>query len=338
MKILSIKKCFSVAVLVALSFSIILIPKTYAATVTAGVLEISYPGDSSLFSETNIYPGFNLVKTVSVKNTGKVAHSFSIAVSGTLGNLANVLQLEPRNFDTGIPIWNKTISNLAKAPNSDVILGSIAPGQTKQVNIAAILPESVGNEYQDTSTFSFDFVAGNESTDQKEPDGNSNNNSNTNSDPTSNSNSNSKILASIRNVFAFGTNSNSNSGNGNSNSSLTNENTNAIAVDLDLNQGEAAGATTDNSKICFWWWILWAVMALFLIIYGYFIRKRRGWFFEMWPVLFGSIVYVVHWILHDYYTPSRWCHWWFVGILLAEIIVYYVFRYRNNQINEPVDN
>jgi len=335
---LLVKKCFSVAILVLLSFSIMFISKAYAATVSAGVLEISYHGDSSLFSETNIYPGFNLVKTVSVKNTGKVAHSFSIAVLGQLGILANVLQLEPRNFDTGQPIWNKTISNIAKAPNSDVILGSIAPGQTKQVNIAAILPESVGNEYQDASTFSFDFVAGNESTDPSEPDGNSDNNSNTNSNSTPNSNSSSVVLTNIRNVFAFGANSNSNGGNVNTNSSLSNENTNAIAVDLDLDQGEAAGATTDNSKICFWWWMLWAAIAVFLAVYGYFIRKRRGWFFEMWPVLFGSIVYVIHWILHDYYTPSKWCHWWFVGILLAEIIVYYIFRYRNNQINEPVDN
>jgi hypothetical protein len=335
---LSKKRCFSVAILVLLSFLTIAIPKSYAATVTAGVLEISYPGSGALFSETNIYPGFNLVKTVSIKNTGQVAHSFSIAVSGQLGILANVLQLEPRDFDTGVPIWNKTISNIAKAPNSDVILGSIAPGQTRQVNIAAILPESVGNDYQNTSTFSFDFVAGNESTDSLEQNGNSNNNSNTNSDSTSNSNSNRVILTSIRNVFAFGTNDNTNSANENTNSSLGNDNTNALAVTLDANQGKAAGATTDNSKVCFWWWILWAIMALFLVIYGYSARKRRGWFFEMWPALFGAIVYVVHWILHDYYISSKWCHWWFVGILLAEIIVYYIARHRNNRISEPVDN
>lgn len=298
-----------------------------AQTLTAGKLEISYPGSGALFNETNIAPGFEVVKTVSVKNTGSVAHSFSIAVSGSLGSLADVLQIEPRDFGTNIPIWNKTVSNIAKSPDSDLILGSIAPGQTRQVNIAAILPESIGNEYQDKSTFAFDFVIGNESTDPTEP---TNQNSNTNSSISTNLTS---VFAVSRNsnTNAGGANSNSNNANDNSNSSLNNnENTNAVSVALD-NEGKAQGATTDNGKVCFWWWMLWAVMAVFLVIYGAFFKKRKGWFFLIWPTFFGVIIYVVHWILHDYYTPSKWCGWWFVGILLAEIVIYYIVGSKNTE-------
>ena len=328
MKKMPIKKVSAIALifLIAITF---FVSKAYAATTQAGALEITYPGSGALFNETNIAPGFEVVKTVSVKNTGRVAHSFSIAVYGQLGVLANVLQIEPRNFETGVPIWNKTIRDIAKAPDSNVILGSIAPGETRQVKIAAILPESVGNEYQNTETFSFDFVVGNESTDPSE----SNQNSNTNSD--------NNISTDLRSIFAFGSNSNINrnsaygngNSNGNSNTSLANENSNTAdtVTNIDNNQGKAAGATTTSEKICFWWWILWAIAAIFLIVYGYLVKNRRGWFFEFWPVFAGAIVGVVHWILHNYYHPSKWCGWWFVLVLLAEIIVYYIVRRQINK-------
>ena len=152
------RKAVSIALLVLLFVVVFCVPKVYAATVNAGVLEISYSGDGALFNSTNIYPGYSEVKTVLIKNTSRSSRSFSIAVSGQLGSLANVLQIEPRNFETGVPIWNKTISNIAKAPKSDLILSSIAPGQTRQIEIAAILPDNVGNEYQDASTFAFVFI------------------------------------------------------------------------------------------------------------------------------------------------------------------------------------
>lgn len=281
-----------------------------AQTVEAGKLKIEYDGTGALFNETNIAPGYEAVKTVTVTNTGNVAHSFSIAITGELGALAEVLQIEPRNFDTGAPIWNKTVQSIAKAPNSDVILGSIGPGQTRKVNIVAILPTEVGNDYQATSTFAFNFVVGNESTDSSEIVTTIDINN---------------LVTTARTSSPLVAEAPAESG------QIPSEVSPAPVVTSLNNEGGVEGASTESKNICYWWWILLIILALFLIVYGSISKKRRGWFFLLWPSFFGAFISVIHWILHSYYAPSKWCDWWFTGILLLEIILYYIIKSRTNR-------
>lgn len=300
--------------LIALSFLILVllfVPKVHAATLTAGDLEISYRGDGSLFNETNIFPGYTEVKSISVKNTGRVNHSFSIAVSGRLGKLADVLRIEPRSFNTDDPIWNKTVSEIAKSPNSNIILGSIEPGRTRQVKIAAILPTDVGNEYQDSTTLSFNFVVGNESTDLNElahqPIRDIIISSNINNIIVSNTTIAPKdVVENIDVVKSVATDG-------------------GVSATVSDQEGKTEGATAESKKVCFWWWISPAVLAIFLIIYKGLIRGRRGWFFQFWPAFAGVFVCVIHWIIHDYYIIATWCEYSFV-LILVEVVFYYLLN------------
>jgi len=321
MKIFSIKNFFGLGLAI---FCLFFASANFvsAQTLDAGKLRIEYDGTGALFNETNIVPGFEAVKTITITNTGNVAHSFSIAVLGQLGKLAEVLQIEPRNFETGTPIWNKTVQNIAKAPDSDVILGSIASGQVRKVNIAAILPSEVGNDYQATSTFAFDFVIGNESTDLSEATTDQNNNTGS-----------TVRSIDIKNIVTIARNTNTSIAVApviaDANVPVANEN--AVALTSLNEQGGVAGASTENKNICFWWWILLIILAVILTAYGILSKKHRGWFFLIWPSFFGAFIYVIHWILHSYYTPSKWCDWWFAGILLFEIILYYIIKSRTNK-------
>lgn len=136
-----------------------------AETKNAGPLKIEYSGSDPLFSATNIAPGYFENRILTITNNGTVPHSFAIAVSGTLGELAQVLHIQP--FVLGSPVWDKTINQIATAPDSNTIIGSIAPGGTATVDLKAYLPDSVGNDYRGKTTLAFSFVVGNE---EPEPD------------------------------------------------------------------------------------------------------------------------------------------------------------------------
>lgn len=148
----------------ALFFCLFCQPQLAGAAYQIGALEIDYLGaPSPLFSVNNIAPGYSETKTISILNSGKVAHSFSLAVDGQLGKLADALVIEPEVG--GQIVWSKTISQIAKNPDSNIIIGSIAPSTTAVVNIRAYLPREVDNSYQGSTTLSFNFVVGSESTD-----------------------------------------------------------------------------------------------------------------------------------------------------------------------------
>lgn len=327
MKKSPLKHFFRVLTLVLLLSAVMFVSKTFAATTNVGFLVLNYAGDPPLFHEINIAPGFNIIKTVSVTNTGQASHSLSIAVSGKLGELAKVLEIEPRDGDTHSPFWRKTIEDIAKDPASDKIFTSIAPGQTKILEMAAYLPEDIGNEYQNMSTGAFDFILTSE--DEDSP---SNNNSNSNSNANFNTNSvvggnTNGSASSIARISAGQILSLSNT---NSSSVAEDSNTNAnpavIQIGKDEN-GQAEGAATSDQKWCFWWWALLVLLFLFLALYEYVVRKLRNIFYEFWPVFAGALTAVVHWILHDYYRPVKWCGWTFYLILIALVLIYYIARF-----------
>lgn len=274
----------------------------YAETINAGVLKIEYSGSGALFNENNIYPGYEITKNVTVTNQGSVPHSFSIAIDGTLGSLADVLVIEPSYL--GSTVWSKTVSDIKKNPESDLIIGSIAPGGVANVDFKAYLPESVGNAYMGTSTFSFDFVMGNESTDEDEPGDEEKYDGGDRSAP--------DMVASTFSGTA-------NIGSAESEDEIVEEE--ASEVDEQNEKGEALGAKTEELPVCYWWWILLIVFAIFLLVYGYLHWNRERVIVWFWPVFFGIVLYLIHWIIHDYYHPSDMCPY-FVLFQIAGLLLY----------------
>jgi len=274
----------------------------YAETINAGVLKIEYVGSGALFNETNIYPGYEITKTVKVTNQGTLPHSFSIAVDNTLGPLADVLVIEPSVL--GSVIWTKTVSEIKKSPDSDLIVGAIVPGGTAGVDIKAYLPESVGNEYMGTSTFSFDFLMGNESTDSSESE-----------------DENGEIVitefssSSVSGISSGVTLKSSEEQNG-----LEEAEESVLKVNQD-EKGEALGVKTEEKPICFWWWVLLTIFAIFLAIFGYFKWNRDQLIIWFWPLFTAIVLYLIHWILHDYYILLNMCPY-FIWFQLAGLALY----------------
>ncbi len=309
------KNICKICVLAISFFSILFLPlaNVEAGEISAGVLKIEYasaPGP--LFNPTNISPGYVETKTLTVKNTGSVPHSFSIAVSGDLGILADAITIEPRVL--GKVVWNKTISQIAKHPESNSIISSIAPGGTVTIEITATLPESVGNEYQGTSTLAFNFLVGNEDdNDQKEPG------TQDQDDP----NIVQRVVNRVRGVFQR--NDNQPAANGVTSNDATQGSDNGTVSGVS-SEDESLGEQTSNKPVCFWWWLLSIIFVIFLVVYGYFVRKIKTIFAWLWPIFVGGVLYAIHWILHSYYIPSKWCVY-FIFIEIILLTLYYLSQY-----------
>ena len=280
----------------------------YAANISAGVLNISFDGDQ-LFSETNLAPGDVVVKNLTVTNTGTLPHSFSIAANGVSGVLADVLQIEPR--DGALVFWNETLANLGSLPNgSKVIIPSIPAGESRTIQIAAILPASVGNLYQGESTSSFSFVMGNESTDQPEPSSNP-------SPPVTFGTSGSAGVAGQGTVGGVaGESAETNDQN------ATGENDDNI---LGTSDEGTKGAATTARDLCFWWIVILIILVAFLMIYHRYIKEERPAFWWLWPVVMAAVLFFVQMIFDRYYEPTVFCRW-FWALEAGVLVIYYIYE------------
>ena len=308
--------------------------KTEAASQAVGDLTIEYPG-SPLFNASNIAPGYEEVRTISVTNNGSANHSFSIALDGATGILGNVIQLEPRDFTTNFPIWNHTLAEIVASPDGYKVYPVITPGQMVKFNLAAILPTSVGNDYQGKSVETFGIILGYDSSfEYHEP---------------------------IIPVFGPTDESDGGNQNGQVNTSggqapLTYPRIRSLALGTpgvaegtpteittpSKEPGEILGTTTEETKgeetsgknVCFWWWVLSIVYAVLLLIYGWIFYKKELMFDWLWPIVGGTFLYFLHWFLHRYYTPSKWCPY-FIWFQLALLLIYYiVYTYFKNRTYE----
>lgn len=285
---------------------------TAAQTLDAGVLRIEYPGSGALFSASNIAPGYSETKTVTVTNTGTLPHSFSIATEGSLGELADVLRIEVKVL--GSTVWDRTIAEIAKNPNSNVVVGSLAPGATTSVEFIAKLPTGVGNDYQGKTTLSFSFVMGNESTDQVEPSGGGTTLS------TGGSSGSTGVSGGTTGDVSGGT------------EGVTGEtgttDDNGAAGDV---QGKEAGVESKVANPCFWWWLLLIILAVVLAIYGALTYKKEIIFSWVWPIFLAVVAYLVHWILHDYYDPVKLCAYFPLFELAILVIYFSLMNYLENR-------
>jgi len=285
----------------------------YARTINAGVLRIECPGDGALFSASNITPGYEETKIVRVTNTGVVPHSFSIAVSGTLDSLAKILEIEPKI--NGVPQWTKTLNEIAQFPESTVIINSIAPGNSVEIEFLARLPQAVDNFYQGKTTGVFDFIMGNESTDQPEPP-----------PPAIGGLPSAPALPGPLAVSSLAM------GVGPSFVSATPLST---PEKVGAQEGEQKGVAEEGEtkgvvqKLTCWWWLVFSILlAVFLVAFGYVVYSQRVrarqpvlilWF---WPFAAAIILYVIHLIIHRYFEPSKMCQFFF-WIELVELVIYF---------------
>lgn len=291
----------------ALGFSLF-VSRSASASLEVGVLSIDYQGSPGpLFSVNKIAPGYSEVKSVVVTNNGQKPHSFSIAVTGSLGSLANVIRLRPVISGQTNAVWDKTIKDIADTPEkSKIIVGSIAPESSVTVDIHAYLPSEVGNEYQGTSTLSFNFLMGNESTDQTEDAGVLDQES----------------ISATRNIVANRQPPASEQTGGITQQDETIQSQNP-AVLGETDSDKTQGAEDESGVICFWWWVLSIILAVFLFIWGYVNNKREIIFSWFWPVFVAAAFYFLHWGLHDFFQPSKYCKY-FIIIEMALLALYYI--------------
>lgn len=299
--------CLSLILLAAFLF-VFQTSRTHASNASAGVLKIEYENEGPLFNAVNIAPGYSETKILTVTNTGKVPHSLSIAASGLLGKLAEKLTIEFKDYETGSLFWKKELANIALPPKSDLIVGSIAAGETKKIAVTASLPINTGNEYMDTTTFSFGFVVGNESTDQKEPVILSEN------EIAGINQAVSSYIPIVSDPAGIADQASDDNGQIGEENNLTKETV----------KGESTG------KIyCFWWWLLLLIFALVAAIYGYFAKIKKFRFPWVIPSFVAAFLYPIHWIIDDFYTKTKWCEYFLfmdIGILALFLCAIYLIR------------
>jgi len=279
--------------------------KTYAANLNAGPLTISYAGDQ-LFNESNIKPGDVIVKDLSVKNNGTLPHSFSMSASNVTGNLASVLQIEPR--ENGLVFWNETLANLASLPNgSKVVIGSIDPGATRNLQIAAIFPGSAGNDYQDKSVVNFSFSFGNESTDT--PEGNPS--------PPPGITFGQRVLSAITyNPPAAGTTGDQ---------GVTGQPGTTGGETVAGAESGARGATTEAKSLCFWWLVILIILIVSLVLYHRYIKEEKPAFWWIWPIVMATLLFFIHYYFDRNYQKTIFCQY-FWAVEAVVLIIYYLLE------------
>lgn len=83
-----------------------------------------------------------------------------------------------------------------------------------------------------------------------------------------------------------------------------------------IEPGEVAGI--EKEPLCFWWWALALFEAGLVGIYCWWVgenKKQLSWY----VILATAVLAYIgdHFIAHRFYTPSRFCHWMWLWVILA---------------------
>ena len=306
--------------------------KTEAATLNSGSFTIVTPS-GPLFSDLNIAPGYLNAKTIQVTNTSTSAKDFSIALSNLSGELKDVLKIKA---EVGGEVkFDKILTNIAVEPNNEFVT-SVPGKQTVNVTFTAYLPTEVGNPYQAKSV-SFDFVMGDSTIEYQEPGVepiiepvSPISETGSTGGGTGGGTGTTPLTFGGRSIGLAGP-----SGTGTEGQVLAPTAEQPIETGQVLGQAETKGEETSDKNICFWWWVLSIVYALFLIIYGWLTYRKEIIFSWVWPTLAGIVLYFLHWYLHRFYTPSKWCPY-FVWFELGELIIYFILYsyFKNKALNK----
>lgn len=318
------------AFLIGAVFSLNFALKTKAASETVGDLTLEYPGVAPLFYSLNIVPGYEEVKTITVTNNGTVSRIFSMALSSRGGKLGDVLLFEPRNFETKVPYWTYTINKIAASENGFPIL-TIPPKVTVKIDLAAILPGSIDNEYQGLTISTFDIIFGGDWSGQTYTD-------------------NPPAVLPIEPV-------NEQTGGGPGRRVRGLVGTSAISRLTTPGAGDAIeapivvqpktqttevvdegvkGAATKALPLCFWWLVISILYIVFLILYHIFYVRRdkdedkndAPAYWWAWPIPVGVILFFVQAYFDQFYRPTIFCrYFWALELLI--LIIYYILEIRS---------
>lgn len=270
------------------------------------VFTLQYSG-ANIFNESNLAPGSEVVKNLTVTNNGTVNHSFAIATSNVSGDLAKVLEIEPRI--NGVAVWRETLDNLANLPTgSKTIIGSLGPNQSQTIAVAAILPSTVGNEYQGKTASNFNFVMGSQ---EAEPV---------------------PALAPAGPVPLVGANLFGQGG----------------GVELAQNQPAPtevapAPATPGDEEIvkgdfvarpiCYWWLVGLILLAVILSLLQRRANRKGPTNQQYLPILSAGIIFAGHWYIDRFYQTTIFCRYYWILIPLV-LVIYYLIGRKSAQAKE----
>ena len=277
------------------------------ATLAASSVSLSYPGaPGPLFSESGIYAGQEITKTVTINNGSAETTqiSFHTTASTNPSSLKDKITLTvKKGLDTVMP--EKTLSDLYSS--GDIVLGNVNVGESVNFDFVAKLDPNLGNEYQNMSeSFDMNMVY----IGQTPP-------------PT---NPVSRVLLAAATALGF---------NPLNTTAITPTPTVAgveTQADKEVKGSEDLIADSPYDMTCPWWWIVGLIFIATLAIYSLYIIKRRkeNWFVRfwyIWPFVFAFVAWFAHYVLEKTdlifnraLIPIWPCHWyWFICIGLAVI-------------------
>jgi hypothetical protein len=129
-----------------------------AAQVVSGDLEVTFEGGTTLFSDSNIAPGYSVTRTVTVTNNGSDTESVYTSVENESSTgLADIVDLLITATSTGTIYFNDSFATFF-GPDP-VYLGNLGPGETRVYSYTATFDAGAGNSYQDKE-MGFDLVIG----------------------------------------------------------------------------------------------------------------------------------------------------------------------------------
>jgi len=154
------KKMFYFFVILILGL-FVLVSSASAVTQIAGEMTINH--DEPLFPNTTVwYPGLTLRNTIEVTNTGGSIRGLGIRAVNTAqtGGLADVLIFKIDDDEHYVYGQNndKTMKDFWDMVN-EFEAANLGPHETKTIGFTAYMPETLGNEYQETQA-QFDIMIG----------------------------------------------------------------------------------------------------------------------------------------------------------------------------------
>lgn len=279
----------------------------FIPTLTLAASTVSVAGPNPIFAETNIAPGYEVSKTITVTNNSSTNQQFKFQATATnSSSLKDVIFLKISS--TTRTMYNGTLANLYNV--GEVNLDALAPSVPTDYTFNARFDENAGNEYMGKSE-TFDLTIGFAATPT------------TNPATTGGTSNPAGPLAALAGALGF------------TPTTVTTTDNPAVAGaetkkdDSDVKGDDTGEVRGSSDKTCPWWWIVALILAIALAFVGGVLRAVREdnfirKYYLVWPAAFGVVAWVAHYFLHKGYQATWFCNNYWLVILL-EVMIAYVF-------------
>jgi len=296
----------------------LLISSIIPATAFAAGVTLTYPGSPGpLFNETNMAPGQEIIKAVTIDNGSTEVTQISFRMMGSLvaKDLRDKVTLSVKN-GTDTVVTEKTLTDIYGS--GQIVLGNIQPGDSAEYDFIAKLDEELGNEYMGKSEqfdMTMTFVG------QTPPPAN----------PVA------RILNTAAQTLGF-----------NPNQAAVIAPTPEVAG-ATTNDNAVKGTADTSSKTqstCPWWLVVAIVLAVALALYGFVLRyadqskKIVYSILYFLPVVFAIIALGAHFYLQNSgdYKPTIFCDYFWLIVLVETLLAYTFYYYFINKTKKPVSS